>query len=213
MIEGIDRDTARDLLIFDYWTKQSKPDDPILKPVFPAAVGLGMVGNQVAEYWNAPKSVIPDGEEEPHGIGRWTRQRWQAILVGSGIDVKIAGALDQQRALWWDLRHSQAACLHAIQAASQLEDEEEALKGVIAALVDRFEYGELRERDKDERLRYATEWREGAGVELRHARHMRRERHHIERTGGLLNAPLHQKAGRRHKKHRRGLHGLEHDPH
>src|SRR4051812_22599969 len=116
-------------LIFDYWTKQSAPTDPIIKPVMPPAVGLGMVGNQIGEYgltWPPPTGTTNEGEEV-HGIGRWDRERWQAILVGSGIDVKIAAPLDQQRALWWDLRRSQADCLHAIQAASQLEDEDAAI--------------------------------------------------------------------------------------
>jgi hypothetical protein len=187
-------------LIFDYWTKPSPANDPIIKPAMRDVVAFGVIGNQVGEYslkWPPGAGDKRSGEPSAYGIAQWHWDRRNAIFVQTGIDVASAGPLDQQRAMWWELRYKEVACLYAIHAAATIENEDEAIEAVVNALVDKFEYSSSRERDKAKRLEYARFWRDyfrtqgiTGGLERHHLGRHQRTRHGPDVHGPrLFRAP------------------------
>jgi hypothetical protein len=175
-------------LIYNYWTQASPPDDPIIKPAFRDVLALGALGNQFGEY---ELKALPDADLGPYGAGQWDSERRQAILDRAGIDVKHADPLNQQRALWWDMRHTQGACFFGVMTSLRIENEEDAIRGVVAAFVDHFEYASIRERDKEKRVGYALTWRDyfrkkhPDGLERHRSRRHQRTRVGLDRNSSV----------------------------
>lgn len=143
-------------IIFRYWTTETDVGDPkFYKPAFPAWVANSQCGSQQGEYsllWPPPSGDRVHGIPTAHGAAQWHHDREDDIRNRAGIDIRSASCLDQQRAIWWEIKNKMPACLAALKAS---DDEAQA----VAALVDKFEFSGDRARDKARRTDYALHWK------------------------------------------------------
>jgi hypothetical protein len=136
--------------IYDYWTLSGHPDDPIKKPALSHLVAVCVIGCQEGEYSLEWPPGQGDGGKA-HGIGQWHDDRVKIILDNTGIDVRSAGLLDQNRAMFWEIWNKLPACKKALLAATNVTEG-------IAALVNKFEFSGNRQRDIRRRSQYAGYW-------------------------------------------------------
>lgn len=80
---------------------------------FSSAQANGILGNVKEESNFNPRAVGDSGLA--HGLCQWHPDRRSAILHGCGINILTASALDQAKALVWELRHVETAALRALQ--------------------------------------------------------------------------------------------------
>jgi hypothetical protein len=137
-------------MFYDYWRSASGPDDKIGKASLGHIPTVCIIADQQRE-WSLVWPPKPGDGGKAHGVAQWHQDREDDIRQRTGIDIRTAGPLDQQRAIAWELQTKFPGTWTRLTVAKT------TLEGC-SLLVKRYEFSGSQARDIARQVPFADHW-------------------------------------------------------